>query len=66
LDDGITNKNRGNEPASYDDDGLRQELERVRMRLKILPGLKSSLRKLSLSRLHHLEKELARRVSLTD
>lgn len=60
---GKRTKNRGNKPDSYDDEGLRKEIVRVHLQLQTLPHLSSSLRKLRTSRLHNLEKELARRMA---
>jgi len=60
---GTRTKDRGNKPDSYDDEGLRREIARVRSQLQTLPHLSSSLRKLRTSRLYNLEKELARRLA---
>ncbi|WP_146149008.1 hypothetical protein [Pseudaminobacter soli (ex Li et al. 2025)] len=60
---GSRTKDRGNDPASYDDIGLRKEIDRTRMQLRTFSNLNSSLRKRRASRLFNLEKELARRIA---
>jgi hypothetical protein len=52
---------RGDDPASYSDEELRLEIERVRTNMRVFPNLRSSLRKSRASRVHNLEKELSQR-----
>lgn len=54
----------GQEPATYSDNGLRQEIKRAQTWLQIFGSRSSSsLRKLRTSRIHNLEKELERRTA---
>jgi hypothetical protein len=58
---GTRTGNRGDGPSSYDDEGLRAELARVRMQLKLLPPRNAGIRKSLQSRLHNLERVQFRR-----
>ena len=52
---------RGNDPETYDDEGLRKEIVRVQNKLRFTESPSASLRKKIDVRLYNLRKEAARR-----